>query len=493
VTRSTISFMRRGRRIDVADVSPRTTLLEWLRLHERSTGTKEGCAEGDCGACTVVLAREKDGRLVYEPVNSCIFLLGQADGTEIITVEDLAQNGTLHPVQKAMVTHHGSQCGFCTPGIVMSLFALSHQHHSSLTREMIDEALAGNLCRCTGYRPIIDAAFEACVDTAPDHFDQRSLEILSQLAEFRSLEDVFVGDDAGFFAAPASESSLSFLLKKYPDATIIAGATDVGLWITKGLRPLDKLIWLGRVKALSHIEETDTTLSFGANITHQEAYSKLAALDPDFGVLASRFGSRQVRASGTVVGNIANASPIGDWPPAFLALNGRIELRQGFSTRIVALEDYFIAYKQQDRRPGEYLRRVIIDKPAKDDHIRIFKVSKRRDEDISSVMVAFRITVNDNIVVAARIAFGGMAGIPRRAVTVETTLAGKSIRDLETWRAGAEALSSDFTPLSDHRASADYRLRVARNLVIKALAEIAGVPSSTTRISGLRVESHAAE
>jgi len=493
MTRSAISFLRRGRRVDVANVDPKTTLLDWLRLEERSTGTKEGCAEGDCGACTVVLARERDGKLGYEPVNSCILLLGQVDGAEVITVEDLASNGELHPVQQAMVDHHGSQCGFCTPGIVMSLFALSHQGKASVSRTDVNEALAGNLCRCTGYRPIIDAAIDACSTPAADHFDERSSETLEAFSQFRSLEDVFVGDDDHFFAAPAAESSLAFLIQKYPDATIIAGATDVGLWITKGLMPIKRLIWLGRIKSLASVEETATTLSFGAGVTHRIAEPYLAALDPDFGELARRFGSRQVRVSGTVVGNIANGSPIGDWPPAFIALGGTVELRNGFANRSVPLEDYFIAYKKQDREPGEYVRRVTLDKPGPLDHIRLFKVTKRRDEDISSVMGAFRITVEDGVIKQARMAFGGMAGIPKRATAAELAVTGLPIKDITTWRAGAESLTHDFAPLSDHRASADYRMRVARNLVIKALAEIAGVPSSSTRVFGLREVSHAAE
>ena len=491
--RSMISFIRRGQRIDVSHIDPKMTLLDWLRLHERSTGTKEGCAEGDCGACTVVLARERDGKLVYEPVNACILLLGQVDGTEVITVEDLASSSQLHQVQKSMVENHASQCGFCTPGIVMSLFVLSHSRNTIIDRSEINSALAGNLCRCTGYRPIIDAALEACSNHSPDQFDARAEQTLHLFKQFRSLEDVFVGDDDAFFAAPAAESSLAFLVQKYPDATLIAGATDVGLWITKGLAPIKRLIWLGRIRALSVIEDTESTLSIGAGVTHEIAAPYLEKIDPDFKEIASRFGSKQVRSSGTVVGNIANGSPIGYWPPCFIILEGEIELRAGLVARTVALEDYFIAYKKQNRESGEYLRRVLLKKPGPNDHIRLFKITKRRDEDISSVMSAFRITVEEGLVTQARIAFGGMAGTPKRARSAEAAIIGLPIKDITTWRAGAEGLSMDFEPLSDHRASSDYRMRVARNLVIKALAEIAGVPSSSTRIFGLREAAHAAE
>ncbi len=490
--RSTISFIRRGQRVDVSNIDPKTTLLDWLRLHERSTGTKEGCAEGDCGACTVVLARERDGKLVYEPVNSCIMLLGQVDGSEVITVEDLATSQGLHKVQRAMVENHGSQCGFCTPGIVMSLFALSHAGREIIDRSAINDALAGNLCRCTGYRPIVDAAIQACSDHSPDHFDARAEKTLELFKQFRSLEDVFVGDDDSFFAAPAAESSLAFLVQKYPDATLIAGATDVGLWITKGLAPIKKLIWLGRIRALAGVEETEATISIGAGVTHETAAPYLAAIDQDFSEIAGRFGSQQVRTSGTVVGNIANGSPIGDWPPCFLILDAELELRAGLATRTLPLEDFFIAYKKQNREPGEYLRRVILKKPGAHDHIRLFKITKRRDEDISAVMSAFRITVEEGLITQARIAFGGMAGTPKRAQSAEAAIIGLPIKDIATWRAGAEGLSADFSPLSDHRASAEYRMRVARNLIIKALAEMAGVPSSSTRIVGLREDAHVA-
>ena len=493
MSRASISFLRRGKRIDVDNVDPRMTLLEWLRLSERSTGTKEGCAEGDCGACTVVLARERNGRLVYEPVNACILLLGQADGTEVITVEDLETSQGLHPVQTAMVQRHGSQCGYCTPGIVMSLFALSHARHEALDRDVINDVLAGNLCRCTGYKPIVEAALESCTAAMPDHFDGRESATLAELSNFRAGEDVFMGNDEAFFAAPGSEASLAFLLKSHPDATLVAGATDVGLWITKGLQDLKKIIWLGRIRSLATIEESETSLTIGASITHQQALPRLAALDPDIGELARRFGSTQVRMSGTVVGNIANGSPIGDWPPVFIALGATLELREGFSSRKLPLEEFFIAYRKQNREPQEYLRRVTIQKLGPDDHIRVFKVTKRRDEDISAVMGAFKITVKDGVVADARIAFGGMAGIPKRASNTERAIIGASIKDIATWRAGAEAMERDFEPMSDHRASAEYRMRVARNLVIKAMAEIAGVPSSTTRIFAHRESTHAAE
>lgn len=488
--RSAIRFLRRGQIVEVSNLHPRTTLLDWLRLEERSTGTKEGCGEGDCGACTVVLVRVQGGRLSYEPVNACILLLGQVDGAEIITVEDLADGANLHPVQDAMVNHHGSQCGYCTPGIVMSLFALYQKSEAGVDRATVNEALAGNLCRCTGYRPIITAAIEACASPANDAFSLRAVETAGQLNALRREEDLFVGSESCFFAAPRTESALSMLMGRHPDARLVAGATDVGLWITKGLQSLDKIIWLGRVASLATIDNRADEISIGATVTHARALPYLAAIDPDLGEIGRRFGSTQVRASGTVIGNIANGSPIGDWPPAFIALGASVELRKGFTSRILPLEDYFIAYRKQALEPGEFVRRITVQKLGPDDHARFFKVSKRRDEDISSVMGAFRVTVVDGIITNARIAYGGMAGTPKRANSVENAILGQSIADVATWRAGATALEQDFAPVSDHRASAAYRMQVGRNLVIKALAEIAGVPSSATRISGIRESIH---
>jgi xanthine dehydrogenase small subunit len=494
MSRDAIRFIRRGKVVTVRDAQPRTTLLDWLRLDERSTGTKEGCAEGDCGACTVVLGRPRDGRLVYEPVNACILLLGQADGAEVITVEDLATpQAGLHPVQTAMVAHHGSQCGFCTPGIVMSLFSLYQEAPRPLSREQVADALAGNLCRCTGYRPIVDAALDACASPADDAFTARRDATLAALEALADDEDLFVEHEGGFFAAPASEESLAALYLHHPDATLVAGATDVGLWITKGMMPLSRIIWLGRVRSLDAIVEEGGALSLGAMVSHARAHGPLAALDPDLGELMRRFGSVQVRASGTVGGNVANGSPIGDLPPALIALGASVELRKGDAVRTLPLEQFFIAYRKQAREPGEFVRRLIVPRPGASDHVRAFKVTKRMDEDISAVMLACKVTVENDVITAARLAFGGMAGIPQRAASAEQALIGQPASDGTVWRRASDALTTDFKPMDDHRASAAYRMQVARNLVVKALAEIAGAPTSATRLSGHREPRHAAE
>ena len=358
MTRNSLQFLRGGRTIRLDRFLPRTTVLDWLRLQERSTGTKEGCAEGDCGACAVVVARERDGRVVHEPVNSCITLLGQLDGAELITVEDLAEDGVLHPVQEAMAREHGSQCGFCTPGIVMSLFAHYHECGGVTSREKINDALAGNLCRCTGYRPIVDAALEVCDVGADDRFTRNAVARLQALRALDDKADLVVGDEASFFAAPASEQSLARLYAQHPDATIVAGATDVGLWITKKLSPIEKIIHVGRVAALSQIEETADGYAFGAIVSLARAAPVLGSIDPDIAEVLRRFGSIQVRACGTVGGNIANGSPIGDLAPMLIAMGAEVELRRGEEIRHLPLENFFLDYGKQDRKPGEFVRRL---------------------------------------------------------------------------------------------------------------------------------------
>ncbi|MBV8442785.1 MAG: xanthine dehydrogenase small subunit [Hyphomicrobiales bacterium] len=486
--RHALRFRFRGREVALERFSPRRTVLDWLREDERATGTKEGCAEGDCGACTVVLARLRGGRLTYEAVNACILLLGQLDGMELITVEDLADGDTLHPVQQAMVDHHGSQCGFCTPGIVMSLFAAYHSGAPATTASLCDQ-LAGNLCRCTGYRPILTAGLATCDGAPNDRFAATAEQRADALGALADEADLFVGDESQFFAAPASLDSLAALYERFPDATLVAGATDVGLWITKQLRDLKRVIGLGRVAGLDAIvNKPEAPLSLGAGVTLLEGSPLLRAIHPDLGEVMRRFGSVQVRVSGTVGGNIANGSPIGDLAPALMALGGSVVLRKGAATRKLRLEDFFIAYGKQDRAPGEFVLAVEAPRLAERQQYRAFKVSKRFDEDISAVMMAVRLDLEGRRVAAAQIAFGGMAATPKRAASAEKALIGASLDDPASWRAACAALSSDFTPLSDQRASAGYRMAVAANLVERALIEIAGA-SAPTRIGDL----HAAE
>ena len=486
--RPTIRFIRRGRLVELVDVPPAMLLIDYLRENEGSTGTKEGCGEGDCGACTVALGRLRNGRIAYEPVNACIQLLGQVDGAEVVTVEDLVQSGgQLHPVQLAMVENHASQCGFCTPGFVMALFALYQSTDGAVTRDQINDWIAGNLCRCTGYRPIVDAGLAACAAPRKDRFRSGAHDMTGVLTFLADNEDVYLGDDESFFAAPSSIDELASLYEKHPDATIVAGATDVGLWITKQLREIKKVIHVGKAAGFDKIEDTGHELVIGAGATYAQAEPYLRKIDPDLGELLRRLGSKQVRASGTIGGNIANGSPIGDMPPALIALDARIELRKGRQVRSMGIEEFYIDYGKQSREPGELVTKIIIPRPLPHHVFRCFKVTKRFDQDISSVMGAFRFAVTgEGMISEARLAYGGMAGIPKRATRAEEALAGQQLRDSQAWARAFAALREDFTPLDDHRASARYRVETAHSLLGKALIEAAGTVTSRTRVVGHR-------
>ncbi|MTI17541.1 xanthine dehydrogenase small subunit [Rhodobacteraceae bacterium RKSG542] len=492
--RSAISFLRSGKVVSLELTNPTQTLLDYIRLSEKKTGTKEGCREGDCGACTVALGRLRDGELVYEPVNSCILLLGQIDGCELVTVEDLVSEGVMHPVQQALADHHGSQCGFCTPGFVMNLFTLYHQSKEGLSHSDITHWLSGNLCRCTGYRPIVDAALEACAGAANDVFSARAAETMRMLASINDGADVLSGSEDSFFASPASASSLAELYAKHTDATLVAGATDVGLWLTKQMRVLPKIISLNRVADLQKLAETTTGLHIGAGVTYAQAQESLAAFDPDIGEVISRIGSKQIRASGTIGGNIANGSPIGDSPPVLIALDATLKLRKGDVSRELPLEDFFIDYGKQDRGNAEFVEEIFVPRLDANQVFRAYKISKRFDQDISAVMAAFRFTLVENRITEARIAFGGMAATPKRAAGAETALIGVSLDDPSTWTTAQNAIKQDYSPITDMRASSAYRRDIAQALLTKALVEAAGTSTSKTRVVGQRPEgvTHAA-
>ncbi len=484
--RQNIKFVRDGKTVELTNVDPNETLLDYLRLTEGSCGTKEGCGEGDCGACTVAVGSIQDGQLEYQAVNSCIQLLGMLDGKEVITVDDLSkgQDG-LHPVQDAMLKHHGSQCGFCTPGIVMSLFTLYHTEKAA-DRNSINNQLAGNLCRCTGYRPIIDAALESCTGSAEDRFSESLEATTALLKKLDDGEDLFVGDEERFFAAPASISSLAQLYETHTDAIIVAGATDVGLWITKQLRDLPKIIHLGRVKCLDLIKDNGDEIIIGASATYAQALDSLTSIDPDVAEVIRRIGSTQVRASGTIGGNIANGSPIGDSPPLLIALDAKLTLQKGNKTREIDLEDFFVDYGKQDRVAGEFVSQVRIPKLAPSQTLRSYKISKRFDQDISAALAAFRFTHDNGIISEARIAYGGMAATPKRATETEKTLVGMDLNNSNDWQKAIAALELDFKPMSDMRASAEYRMDAAKGLLIKALHETSGIPTTNTRVIGIR-------
>ncbi|MFC4346384.1 xanthine dehydrogenase small subunit [Kordiimonas lipolytica] len=488
----TVRFLLDGELHELVNPDPTETVLQFLRYRLARTGTKEGCAEGDCGACTVVLGEVVDEEMRYRAVNACILFLPTLDGKELITVESLKRaDGTLHPVQQAIVDTHGSQCGFCTPGFVMSLYAL-YEDGVTATREGLNDTLAGNLCRCTGYGPLLEAGMRAQEARVPmDHMAlKEKIEGLMALKRHETLEliakDPVSGAEKKYFA-PVTTEALAELVEQYPKATILAGGTDVGLWVTKQHRELSVVIYTGAVAALKETRESGESIEIGAGVSVSDGMDVLAKYYPDMGELYRRFASVQIRNSGTIGGNIANGSPIGDSPPALIAAGAELVLRKGTDERTIALEDYFIEYGKQDRTPGEFLVRIIVPKPQENRRFRAYKISKRFDQDISAVCGAFCLTIVDGIVEDARIAFGGMAATPKRATATEAALVGKEW-SLEAAQAAMEAMRQDYAPISDMRASAEYRMQVAQNLLMRAYLET--TTDIATRLVGDKVLAH---
>jgi xanthine dehydrogenase small subunit len=444
-----VRFLLDGEVVEAECPDPTATLLDYLRYALRRTGTKEGCAEGDCGACTVLLGELQDDRVAWRAVNACILFMPMLDGKALRTVESL---GGDHPVQREMVARHGSQCGFCTPGFVMSLYGRSIGA-AGTEGVPVGDVIAGNLCRCTGYGPIL-AAGEA-VPVAAER-DEALVEAL------RALKPAY--------GHPQTSDELAERLLAEPETRIVAGATDVGLWVTKQLRDLGPTIFIGDIADLRRIGEGPDALTLGASVRYSDAREALARLHPDLGELVRRIGGVQVRNTGTIGGNIANGSPIGDMPPAFIALGAELTLRRGSERRTIPLEDFFLDYGRQDRAPGEFVESVRIPRPSPGTLVRIVKLSKRFDSDISGLCGAFALGIDGGMVTRARVAFGGMAGIPARAPGCEAALTGKAWSE-ETIEAAALALAGDYTPLDDLRGSAAYRSKVAANLLRRIWAE----------------------
>ncbi|MEA9977046.1 MULTISPECIES: xanthine dehydrogenase small subunit [unclassified Pseudomonas] len=466
-------------------LDPNSTVLNYLREHLGKPGTKEGCASGDCGACTVVIGELNldDGQehLRYRSLNSCLTFVASLHGKQLITVEDLKHQGQLHSVQKAMVDCHGSQCGFCTPGFVMSLFALQ-KNSTEANGHQAHEALAGNLCRCTGYRPILAAAEQACGDQRqPDQFDQREAATIARLRAIAPKETAELNSGDKRCLVPLTVSDLAELYDSYPQARLLAGGTDLALEVTQFHRTLPVMIYVGNIEAMKRIEHFDDRLEIGAATSLTDCYVALSAQYPDFGELLQRFASLQIRNQGTLGGNIGNASPIGDSPPLLIALGAQLVLCKGQTRRTLALEDYFIDYRVTARQDSEFIEKIIVPKANARQVFRAYKVSKRLDDDISAVCAAFRLQVENGAIVEARVAFGGMAAIPKRAAACEQALIGAPWTSATVERA-CVALADDFTPLSDFRASKEYRLLSAQNLLRKYFIELQS-PHIETRVT----------
>jgi xanthine dehydrogenase small subunit len=480
-----IRFVHQGQIREVSGLPPTTTVLQWLREHAHCTGTKEGCAEGDCGACTVVVGESgPDGQWQQQTVNACIQFLPALDGRVLLTVEDVSQDtataGELHPCQQAMVACHGSQCGFCTPGFIMSLWDVYQGGPQAPDRATLADALSGNLCRCTGYRPILDAG-EAMFK--PPHRAWSPAATQALLAQIDAADGLVyaatpLGGAPGStqrFWAPRDVATFSALRAAHPQARLLAGGTDIGLWVNKQFRELGDILYVGRVAELQQITEFTGTdrlgqpaqvLRVGAGVSLEAAWARLAERVPALRELWLRFASPPVRHAGTMVGNLANGSPIGDGGPVLLALGAQLVLRLGDVQRTLPLDAFYLDYMKNALQPGEWIEAVEIPLPAAGDVFRAYKVSKRRDSDISAVCAGLWLRFDGERIAHARLGWGGMAATARLASRTQAALVGQPWTEATVQQAQA-ALAQDFTPMSDQRASAGYRQRVAANLLTR--------------------------
>ena len=462
---------------DLGAINPNTTVLEWLR-NNQLVGTKEGCGSGDCGACTAVIGEivtnNKSSKVEYKSINTCMALAYGLVGKHLVTVEGLAEEGKLHPSQKAMVLENGSQCGFCTPGFVMSLFAL-YQNKNSVDLHQINEALSGNLCRCTGYKPIIAAAFSMFnekSDEPLDYYKKNQKNITKILGELNNPKHISLSykksNKTIKYDAPSTINELSNVLINSTSANIIAAGTDLSLEITQTMKEFSHIVSVNQVIELKEIKDNAKELEIGAAVSYEDAASCLITNWPDLGPFLQRFASLPIKNWATIGGNIANASPIGDMPPVLIALDAKLKLRKGPVSRTINLEDFFITYKKTVIQQGEFIESIIIPKPNENQRLITHKMSKRYEDDISAVCMAINITSTNNKPESFKIAFGGMSGIPQRSNILENFLL-KNWQEDNIAALSYKVLKEEFSPFTDVRATSEYRLQVSANLIKKTI------------------------
>ena len=469
MTSNTIRFVWENKIHSISNLDPNETILNYVRLKLKKTGTKEGCAEGGCGACTIVLGELKNNKIIYKAINSCIGFLPSLEGKQLILVEDLvSKNGTLHTVQDAMINYHGSQCGFCTPGFVMSLFAM-YKNFSSYNKENIQDSISGNLCRCTGYRPILDAGKSLNNINRSDQFDKNKKKIINLLKKINS-ENISLKNGNKKYFSPRSISELIKNIKENPNSIFLSGGTDLSLNVTKERKDINNIISLNSVKELKFIKKKNSNIEVGAATSLIEFESFIKKYYPDFSTILKRYGSVQIRNVGTIAGNIATASPIGDTLPLLLSLDAKVVLQKMSKKTILPLKNFFISYRKTKLKKGQFIHSIII--PIfKNNVFKAYKISKRIDDDISSVCASFNLEINNKKIKNIKIAYGGMAPIPKRATNCEKTLINSTLSE-ESFEKAKKKLEKDFNPINDMRATKDYRMEVAKNLLMKCFIEI---------------------